>query len=216
MRISHQHRFVFLAVPRTASTTLRRILDDYSDVKSVHISRSRDDHPFYHHITARELIEIFQSKDWRWADYTKFCCVRNPYDRLVSLYHHHIVQKTRRFGKAGRIVHIFAQTIVSRFDTFSKYVIRIQPHERLPASLQSFACDKDGHCVIDDFMVFEKLECQLPVYLDQWGIHVSAAAIPHMNASLNRRAYRRYYSDHVRKIAEGLYRYEIERFNYQF
>ena len=33
MRLSHKHKFVFIAVPKTASLVIRSILDEYSCVK---------------------------------------------------------------------------------------------------------------------------------------------------------------------------------------
>ena len=46
MRISHRYRFVFLAYPRTASRSVREVLDPYSDIHGVHPTRTRREHPF--------------------------------------------------------------------------------------------------------------------------------------------------------------------------
>jgi len=80
LRISHRHRFVFIAVPRTASTSIRRALDPYSDLKSGF------ERPFYHHATATELRAAFADRDWDWNTYLSFGLVRNPWERMVSQY----------------------------------------------------------------------------------------------------------------------------------
>lgn len=96
MRISHKYRFVFLANLRTGSTTVRSILDHYSDIKSVHITQISERFPFYHHISAQELKPIFEERGWDWSKYKKFCVIRNPYDRIVSLYHHSQQMKLKK------------------------------------------------------------------------------------------------------------------------
>ena len=96
MRISHKKKFIFLANPRSASTSIRKILDPYSDISSKLISEVDQNFPFYHHITALELKNIFEKKGWDWDSYTKFCIIRNPYERIVSLYHHQ--QKIQGFS----------------------------------------------------------------------------------------------------------------------
>jgi hypothetical protein len=38
VRISHQYQLIFLALARAGSTTARNTWDQYSDIKSVHVS----------------------------------------------------------------------------------------------------------------------------------------------------------------------------------
>ena len=45
MRISHKHKFVFIAVMKTGSTSVRNTLNDYSDI----ISNSDKNSPYTHH-----------------------------------------------------------------------------------------------------------------------------------------------------------------------
>lgn len=80
MRISHKHKFVFIAVPKTGSTSVRSIIDPYSDIVSVNDRNS----PYKHHTTALNLKKHFESQGWNWGDYYKFSVVRNPWERRVS------------------------------------------------------------------------------------------------------------------------------------
>lgn len=80
MRISHKHKFVFIAVPKTGSTSVRSIIDPYSDILSVNNRNS----PYKHHTTALNLKSHFESQDWEWNSYYKFSVVRNPWERRVS------------------------------------------------------------------------------------------------------------------------------------
>lgn len=218
MRISHQHRFVFLANPRTGSTTVRKILDDYSDVRSVHITEKSEDFPFYDHISAAELKAIFEAKGWEWTRYRKFCMVRNPFDRVVSLYHLHqeiMRQKVKGKNLPQKMLRYIKRMLIP-LSSFQDYVMHIDPEARLSKSLRAFICDKNGECLVEDVLMYENMKDELPKYLDRYGINICNGQIPHMNASISRTSYRDYYNDYTRKRVELLYDYEINRFGYLF
>ena len=80
MRISHQHKFVFLANPQSGSTSIRKLLDPYSEIKS------STQFPYHHHVNAPSLRKHFQEMDWEWEDYLKFTTIRNPWDKMVGRY----------------------------------------------------------------------------------------------------------------------------------
>ena len=202
MRISHSHKLIYLAVPRTGSTTARNILDVSADITSIHISTITPDFPFYHHISALELKKIFAARGWNWDGYRKFCVIRNPYDRVVSLYHHRVENLAKNAHQSP--------------PSFKQYVFQLNPTQRLPTSLQAFVCDESGDFLVQDILQFEQLHTQLPAYLHQIGISLSADQIPRLNASRNRRSYRDYYDAETKARIGQLYRYEIERFGYVF
>lgn len=218
MRISHRHRFVFLANPRTGSTTVRKILDDYSDIKSVHVSQVDDVNPFYHHISAAELKIIFEKKRWPWEEYRKFCMVRNPFDRVVSLYflHQEILQgKVKGKSAFQRLLRLLKRKLRPVRD-FEQYVMQINPEHRLTTSLKAFTCDSNGRQLVHDILMFENLKNDLPNYLFSLGIQITADHIPHLNASNSKKHYREYYNTATHNRVKHLYINEIEQFGYSF
>jgi len=95
MRISHKHKFVFIAVPKTGSTSVRSIIDPYSDILSVNDKNS----PYKHHTTALDLKKHFESQDWEWNTYYKFSVVRNPWERRVSSWAYRLKKGQHNYNK---------------------------------------------------------------------------------------------------------------------
>lgn len=218
MRISHKHRLVFLANPRTGSMTVRNILNGHSDIKSIKISEADEGSPFYHHISAAELARIFERQEWEWSGYRRFCVVRNPFDRVVSLYHHHQKRITRRPEQSGtaRDLSQKVKRMIKPSASFRNYVMQINPANRLTTSLRAFVCDDNGNFLVEDILRFENLTEELTGYLNRSGIHIRPEEIPHLHATRDRRDYREYYDEATMKRVAELYAYEIDRFGYSF
>lgn len=217
MRISHRHRFLFLAYPRTASTSIRSLIDGYSDVTSVGFRQVTEESPFYHHIPAGELKSIFDSKDWNWCDYRHFCVVRNPFSRVVSLYHHHLKMKDRRQTRQSPAAKLMRRLALRKrpLPSFRQYVLGIRNDNRLARNLPSFVCDKEGNALVEDILMFEKLDVELPGFLESLGVPVDSDELAVLNRS-GIESYRAFYDDDTSAFVAEFYRYEIERFGYRF
>ena len=91
MIVSHRHRFIFFAVPRTGTHAIRTALrgclgpDDWQQQSLTERVRlpvpalARIGHG---HVTLRQLRACLPEAVCR--DYFKFACVRDPYERFVS------------------------------------------------------------------------------------------------------------------------------------
>ena len=84
MLLSGQYNFLFISIPKAASTTIRRSLWHLSDITlmdSPYVSKS-----FNPHSTFIEVRSSFDKLDF--DSFFKFCVVRNPVDRLISTYNY--------------------------------------------------------------------------------------------------------------------------------
>jgi hypothetical protein len=214
MRISHQHKFIFFAVPRTGSTTVRRVLDDYSDIQSVHITETSEEHPFYHHISPREVVEIFDQRGWDYSQYRTFCFARNPFDRVVSLFHHRL--KMNYDGWVGDLKRRLKLKVMKR-SMFSQFVEQnVSNWGRLEEPVSRFISDDEGFDLVDDTLFFEEIEATLPEYLkENFEIGVPKSQIPHKNSS-KRKNYRSYFDPSDKKIVKSVYEEDIDRFGYSY
>lgn len=225
MRISHKKKFIFLANPRAASTTVRTILDPYSDVSSKLISEVDKNFPFYHHITALELKRIFDERGWDWGSYKTFCVIRNPYDRIVSLYHHqqriyaeidslssyHEAIRKYGFFHASKMIALF----ILRPKSFAEFVRRIDTSKSLTTSIKNFAFDDEGNQLVDKIIKFEDLSTELPKLLKKLDINVTEEQIPKLNSAKRTKLVVEFYTEEDIVLMQKYFGYEIERFSYE-
>lgn len=211
-RISHKHKFIFFAFPKTGSDCVRKILAPYSDVICTVFTKTTDKNPFYSHITPTETRDIFESKGWKFDEYFKFVFVRNPFARVVSLYN--MIAKDQDFKE-------WLKTLKNKGDGGC-----LNPNHKWKIygaySLINFISDKSGCVLVDKIIKLEDIDKVLPKMLfKKFGIRIKK--IPKTNQGKYKsqkktsdRKYRKYYDDESRKIVENLYSYELDTFNYEF
>lgn len=219
MRISHKHKFVFLAMPRTASTSIRRTLDPYSDLRSKHISETNNNFPFYHHISAGELKKIFDKRSWEWEKYNHFCLVRNPFDRVVSLYRHYC-EKMRGWKDTKGIIKNTKKCLkeyAKGKPSFREYVENIDPrNDKLAMSVKQFTESEEGEKLVEDILKFENLPEVFFNYMkNKVGLKLDIERLPIKNESEVKNTYIEYYDEYTKNMVEEKYRREIREFGYE-
>jgi len=162
MRISDRYEFIYFAIPRSGSTSIRTMLDEYSNIHSVHVTKGE----LFHHIFPNELIRKYDKE--KVERYKKFVVMRRPDDRLLSLYFHHIkmlpnsiVSRTKRLSLFSYVLFIVL------------YCIR---KKRLMASAFNFIDSAPG---VDAVFFLESpiLSLQIASYLG-----IPEKKVPHLNA----------------------------------
>lgn len=81
MLVNHPKKFVCIAVPKTGSTSLHYALMSHLGIQF----KTRSTAPAIYHLTAQDVRLIMGPG--KYTRYFSFGVVRNPFDRLVSLYH---------------------------------------------------------------------------------------------------------------------------------
>lgn len=75
MIVSTEKQFIFVAVPKTGSSSIEKALSKYSDEE---LEEGKTKHTMLRHIP--DLLD---------EPFYKFCFFRNPWDRMVSYFHYH-------------------------------------------------------------------------------------------------------------------------------
>ena len=221
MRISHQHRFVFFASPKTGSRSVRKLLDPYAEIHGRPGHEVTPDFPFYNHMRPVEVRDVFKDRGWDFDAYFKFVMVRSPWSRLVSLYEMFAFREGRQWSRLRRRT--------TRHRGFRAWVRTLDPEGRgavAPGlktsvirfgafSYIGFAGDEDGRPLVDEVIKLEEIKSALPPVLERLGVPLPPR-MPQTGRGRYRGGYRAYYDDETRELVGTLYADDIERFCYEF
>ena len=199
--ISFQKRFLFVHIPKTAGNSIQSILRDYSEDELVALRGEQDGierfglrNPKYKikkHSTLAEYKAALG--EVQFGDLYKFTCVRNPWDRMVSLY----FTPTQDIGVWDRKK--FKKAIVK--------ALSVADYLRLDKG------EEDPFGNVDYVMRFENLADDFRTVCGTLGI--SPTTLPQYNRS-SREHYSKYYDDELRELVRARFAAEIERFGYIF
>jgi hypothetical protein len=204
--ISIEKKFIFIHIPKTGGNAIRLALKDhaideivFNEKQRAYNEENRDIHRFgiqnpYMDLKKHSVISDIHSK-WdtehlgQWDEYFKFACVRNPWDRLVSLYFS---------PHKGNV----------EFDR-KKFLDIVKNTKK---GMQSVYVTEGGRLATDYLIRFENLASDFARVCDRLGIE---AELPHVNKSKHLQ-YREYYDNKTRNLVYKLYRDDIELFGYEF
>ena len=211
--ISKKYRFIFSHIPKCGGTS---ILNFFYEKDKTNFIREYD--KLGDHKTFFEYQKKFPRK---FKSYFKFCFVRNPFDRCVSLYYFR-KQRANEIIKLNQILPAHWPTI----DEINKYSFKdmVKKSVDLKCNNQNthfleVGC-RNGWWLSDEMVQkvnfigkFENLQEDFNIVCDKIGI--SRQNLPHSN-STNHKHYTEYYDDETRKIVANAYAKDIEYFGYEF
>jgi hypothetical protein len=211
MRISHRHKFVFFSSPKTGSESMRALLDPLSDVRDVQFPRATPAFPFYSHIRPIEVKAAFDRFGWRYDDYYRFVFVRNPWQRLASLYQ--MVRRLnprfgRSFGDWLRATRPYGigggGPDAARWLKYGTY------------SLDAYAGDGNGRLLVDEVFRLEDM-ASVPERLRARGIPLAAhTLVPWVNQAETAPDLGQLYTPELIELVGERYAKEIAEFGYQY
>ena len=205
--ISHQHQFVFVAVPKVASHSirfaLRPFLDDNDEEQVSLFVRKRIDRPGFSnvehgHQLAREIRDALGADVW--SRYVSFAVVRNPWARFVS----YVAFMMRHNGLFTSDPQAAMRRVLANPQNQSPVHFRAQA---------DFVTDENGRVMVSHLLRAESLQSDFDALCQ--ALSLPQVALETRNAS-EHRDYREYYDeDLVRRVAER-YRVDIDLFGYRF
>ncbi len=212
--ISHKHKCIFVEIPKTGSTSIRAVIGSppkahlnicqirydmqrywtrYGGIKNKLLSS------LYLLLPEKKRLEIGEEK---FRSYLKFGFVRNPWDRVVSLY----------FRTGG--LQMKDKMTFDEFVDWIKYSSSTCVHSVPHTNQLDWLIDPHGNLLVDFIGKFENIQKDWEVIAGKHGLPM---ALPHKNKSLNERSfYTEYYSKRTKEIIENKFRVDIEFFNYTF
>ena len=196
MNISHENKFLYVHIPKTAGMTIAASLGIEGPT----------------HLTQDEIVKR-HALNHDITDYYKFAFCRNPWDRFVSLYFY-CISGSEMHGKFDHLkikklkksfdFKLFCKMISYDFHIGNKFVWNIHYNEQLDF------IDLEN---INFIGKFENLQEDFNTVCDKIGI--PQQQLPHKNKSKHKH-YTEYYDDETRQIVAEKYAKDIEYFGYKF
>ena len=212
MNVCYEKEFIFLHVPRTGGTSIRKSLGSSCEL----IVQAGD------HEDMADIRRVIGRNSSIWQDYVKFAFVRNPWDRLVSAFFYLSDDGTNFVDKRVGNLYIakydkdfqeFVKNIVSWFDAPAPFVT--YKHGKSPHLRQQvhFLCDEAGKVDLGFVGRYEKLEDDY-----EYITEILDLEVPPLTRELasEHRDYREYYDDETIDIVAKYYSDDISTFNYSF
>ncbi|MDE0178392.1 MAG: sulfotransferase family 2 domain-containing protein [Gammaproteobacteria bacterium] len=206
MIVSHRHRFIFFAVPRTGTHAIRTALgpvlgdDDWQQqslTEQVRLPVTALARFSHGHLTLRQVQENLPPDLWR--GYFKFAFVRDPYDRFVSVC---AMLNKRNPGYRGR-----ETSFMKRALTVPRFRQRVLVRPQL-----DMLVDETGRLGMDYVGRYERLQEGFGEVCRQIGI--AEVDLERSNVS-EHDEYASYYDDELTGAVTAFYRRDFEALGYE-
>lgn len=161
------------------------------------------------HDSALRLKSIISKKEF--DSYFKFVFVRNPWDRLVSMYHF-FMQWQKKSDKSFLDKSGFAEWLQEDFSVNTKIKFKDQIYRKKTSQLM-WLCDEDGKILVDFIGRFEQLQEDFKQVMSIIGFEKELST--HKNFT-NHNLYREYYDLNTMELVGKWYKEDIDLFRYKF
>jgi hypothetical protein len=206
MIISHKHRFIFAAIPKTGTHSVRRALREHLGAEDQEQVRLFQESalPYaelaairHGHITLAQLRPHIGEETF--SGYFKFAFVRNPFDRFVS-YSSFMMRDNGAFDRDPKGV--------------MRHLLANPPHQHILFQPQhQFVTDPDGGVIADEVGRVEEMQASY----DRFAARIGIPSHQLEKANSSRRGdYRAYYDQPLIDGVARLYARDIELFGYEF
>lgn len=207
MIVSHLHRFIFVAVPKTGTHSVRHALREHLGTEDMEQARLFVEKEFpipelaalkHGHLSFEQVRPFLEPEAF--DSYLKFAFVRNPFDRFVS----YCAFATSREGSFERD----PKAVMRHF------LLIAPPHDHIIFRPQhNFLVGPDGELQTDFLGKVETMQSCYDVIADRIGI--ASTDLDHANRS-RRGDYRDYYDQELIDAAAKIYARDLELFGYDF
>ena len=207
MIVSHSHRYIFAAIPKTGTHSVRQALREHlgdDDIEQVGLFVNKR-FPFealatigHGHIGLAQVRPFLGEEVF--ASYFKFAFVRNPFDRFVS----YCAFITRESGDFARVPRQVMRHVLFQLRPLQH--ILFQPQHTV-------LVDADGQLLTDHVGRVEEMQASYDAICARIGI--PTRQLEQVN-STRRGDYRQYYDQELIDGVATLYRRDLELFGYGF
>ncbi len=247
MLVSHRKKFIFIKTEKTAGTSVEAYFEPYClPEEEWAFSGPRDQYvgetgivgargnwarhqEFYSHMPAHAIKSKVGSSVWE--NYYKFTIIRNPFDMIVSYFHHlETIFANTRFVDlpTRRKVHrlLWALQVPNVGESAERFRTWVRREDWLDRWFKGLYpgfvnnCEKyviNGDVCVDDFIQTEDIHAGIERVCSSLDIPYEPSRLPNLKSG-NRPThldYKAYYDEATARIIADQYRKEIDMFDYE-
>ena len=157
-----------------------------------------------HHLTYLDIYrkQKLYLKKKTLKDYTKWCIVRNPYDRIISAYH--FLGNNLSFQQ-------FVDWIYNELDKYYRY--KVEPFIVILPQWE-FVLDENGKNGMDETLRFENLKEDFQKFQEKYNLkHLT---LPHINSRKRKnKNIKEYYNQELADKVYHMYKWDFKMFGYK-
>lgn len=214
MIVSNKYKFVFVHIPRTGGFSVDNAIvkhlgekDFYTNqsINQFGVIASHSGHDY--HLKLRKINELHKNK---YKNYYKFTFIRNPYERMVSLYSFFSQGNDH---KPQNDFESFKDWVIKR-NSIINPTLRVETQNRWKGTSQfDYIIDEDNNIGVDFVGRTENFVNDLTSVLEH--LEIPIETIPHENRSQHLH-YSLYYDEETKEKVKKDYIKDLEMFNYDF
>lgn len=192
--IDYKNKFVFIHIPKNAGASINRVIKTSNAETAKMFGNTHTPADFY------------KANFDGWEDYFKFSFVRNPWDRLYSLYKFN----TKRQGKTHKELPFDVWINQDHFTVASDLQTPKVSIKKKPQC--DWICDGDGNIMVNFVGRFENLQNDFDKLQRQCNFKTE---LPKINDTAGM-PYKDAYNDKTYAFVEKYFAKDIEMFDYKF
>lgn len=204
-----EKKFIFTHPQKCAGSSIEEALK-----KSLKLTDKEYYANLNRHASLRTEIKNINSLGLNERDFFKFSCIRNPWDRAVSMYYHILGFNTQVYRESHEpLLNYYEKVKKMSFDEFCEFQENAAIEQLQPTKLFMF---HEGVYKIDFVIRYENLNADFQHCLDILQLeHVELPnTFRHFRPADTE--YRRLFNDKTKKIIERQFAFDIDFFGYEF
>jgi hypothetical protein len=218
--ISDKYNTIYIVNPKTASMSFREKLIELN-FNNIHILNNRKDllcHPYKLHQTAIETKDVCNKLNINYESYFKFTIIRNPFEKMVSLYFFHKYDKNMKpFFEKGY------DGKTSFFYDFNTWLLLKKDIDLYFYTIENFAFE-NGKQIVDKIYKLENLNINdINEDINNFNKNKKTNNIEEIKLTLldkknstNHGHYTKYYNENSINIIKEVFKLDIEIGSYQY
>lgn len=205
MPISHKHKLIFIHIPKNAGTSI-------SQAEGMEFDLGGHHGPIFYQENYPE----------EWKSYTKFAIIRNPWDRMISIYEYAKMSESYWHSISGRLAPFKDYYLEPHPDYYTikdldfKEVLHkikegsIELHHPSWGDQYSWIHNEKGELLVDHVFYMDELQTDTT-------FQKLVTGVPFKNITdKEHNDYRDYYDDEIIEIVRDIYKKDIDIFNFEY